>query len=186
MPTEKKAKRISELEETFGKSRAGVITDYRGIRTPDLTALRVKLRQSGLEIKIVKNTLARQAVEKAGRPDLKKIFEGPTAVTLGYKDDVTAAKVITEYVRATRDSPIKIKGGFLGTSLITAAQVTTLATLPSREILIARVLGGMQAPISRLVGQLSAPFQGFVGVLSARKKQLEEAEKAKPAQPAQT
>ncbi len=175
VPTEKKAKKISELEETFSKSKAGVITDYRGIRTPALTALRVKLRQAGLEIKIVKNTLARQAVEKAGKPDLKKIFEGPTAVTLSYKDDVTAAKVITEYVRATRDTPIKIRGGFLGASLISAAEVTILATLPPRDMLIARVLGGMQAPIARLVGQLAAPLQGFIGVLEARRKQLEEA-----------
>ncbi len=106
MPTEKKAEKIKDLEETFKKSTSGVVAEYRGIRTQDLTALRRKLRDSGLELKVVKNTLARIATGKAGKETLSSIFKGPVAVTFGYKDDVTAAKVMTDYVRSIRDSPI--------------------------------------------------------------------------------
>lgn len=183
VPTEKKAVKIADLEETFKKSTSGVIADYRGIRTQDLTALRRKLRDAGLELKVVKNTLAKIATGKAGKSDLGSIFTGPTAITFGYKDDTTAARVMTEYVRSIRDSPIKIKAGFLGGSLITSAEVTTLATLPPRDVLIARVLGRMQGPIAGFVSQLAAPIQGFMNVLEQRRKKLEEAEKAKP-QPA--
>ena len=183
MPTEKKAEKIRDLEATFKKSTSGVIADYRGIRTQDLTALRRKLRDAGLELKVVKNTLAKIATDKAGKSALGSIFQGPIAVTFGYKDDTTAAKAMTDYARSIRDSPIKIKGGFLGGSLISAAEVITLATLPPKSILVARVLGGMQGPIAGFVSQLSAPIQGFMNVLEQRRKKLEEAEEAKP-QPA--
>ena len=121
---------------------------------------------------MVKNTLARFAVERAGRAGLAASFEGPVAIAFGYGNIVEPAKVLTDYINTSKSS-LTIKGGFLGDRLLTSQEVTTLSKLPSREILLARVLGGMQSPIAALVNCLSAPITGVARVLQARIRQLE-------------
>jgi large subunit ribosomal protein L10 len=170
---EKKTQIIGSLEETFYKCSIGILTDYRGLATPEMTALRRRLQQSGSEYKVIKNTLARFAAERIDMDDLAGAFEGPIAIAFGYSDDVTTtAKVLVDYIRDSR-AELTIKGGFLGDRLLTSSEVRTLATLPSREIMLARVLGQMQSPVSSLLSCLSAPMRGVLGVLQARIKQLE-------------
>ncbi len=169
---EKKAKVINGLEASFARSTVGVLTDYRGLTTAETTALRRKLRDSNSELKVVKNTLARFAATRAGKDEVAKSFEGPIAVALGYGDVSAPIKVLTSHIRETK-STLTIKGGFLGNRLLTLEQVMSLATLPSREVLIARVLGQMKSPISSLVFVLNAPLRGIAGVLQARINQLE-------------
>ena len=182
MPTPKKAETIDRLAEDFAKTPGAVIADYRGLKASEMTALRKRLKDSGVTLVVVKDTLAGIAATKAGKEALTKAFIGPVAIAFGSSDVVQPAKSLLEYVRANRDTKLAIKGGFLGNRLISAAEVTTLATLPSREVLIARLMGSIQAPIARLVGQLQAPLSGFVRALDARRKQLEEAAaKATPA-----
>lgn len=172
MSREKKAQIIESLEETFSRCSVGILTDYRGLSVSEITILRRKLGESGIEYKVVKNTLARFAAERAGRADLATSFEGPVALALGYGDIVEPAKVLTDYI-STSKSVLAIKGGFLGDRLLTAEEVSTLAKLPSREVLLARVLGGMQSPITALVNCLTAPIAGVARILEARIKQLE-------------
>lgn len=174
MPTSKKAETIEKLRTVFSKSPGGVMADYRGLRASEMTALRRKLKGSGVELIVVKDTLAIIAVTKAGKEALTKAFTGPVAIAFGSADVVQPAKSLLEYVRTNRDTKLSIKGGFLADRLISAAEVTTLATLPPREVLIARLMGGIQAPIARLVGQLQAPLSGFARALDARRKQIEE------------
>jgi large subunit ribosomal protein L10 len=100
------------------------------------------------------------------------MFEGPVAIAFGYGGITESAKVLADYIRASKAS-LSIKGGFLADRVLTSDDVETLATLPSREILLARVLAGMQSPIVALVGSLVAPMRGVIGVLQARIKQLE-------------
>jgi len=169
---EKKAQTIDRLRDTFSKCSIGILTDYRGLSTPEITVLRRKLRESSVEYKVVKNTLARFAGERAGKGDLVSLFEGPIAIAFGYGDITEPAKVLTDYIRISKAS-LDIKGGFLGDRLLTSEDVATLSTLPSREILLAKVLGGMQGPIITLVGCLTTPIKGIIGVLQARIKQLE-------------
>ena len=172
MSRKKKAQTIDELQDTFSKCSIGILTDYRGLTAPEITVLRRKLRESSVEYKVVKNTLARFAAERIGKDDLASFFEGPIAIAFGYGDITEPAKILTDYIRTSKAS-LNIKGGFLGDRLLTSEDVATLSSLPSKEILLAKVLGGMQAPIVTLVGCLATPIRGIIGALQARIKQLE-------------
>ena len=172
MPREEKTQIIDRLQEGISKCSIGILTDYRGLSTSEMNALRAKLRELGVEYKVVKNTLARFAVERAGRGDLVGSFEGPIAIAFGYGDIIEPARALANYIDASKAS-LDIKGGFLSDRLLTSEEVTTLATLPSREILLAKLLGGMQSPITALVSRLATPISGVIGVLQARIQQLE-------------
>ena len=172
MSREKKTQIIDSLRETFSRCSIGVLTDYRGLSASEMTILRRKLRELGIEYRVVKNTLARFAAERASRADLVSSFQGPVAIAFGYGDIVEPAKTLADYIRASKSS-LTIKGGFLSDRLLTSGEVSALSTLPSREILLAKVLGGMQSPIAALVNCLAAPLAGMARVLQARIKQLE-------------
>jgi large subunit ribosomal protein L10 len=173
MPREKKALIIDKLQDTLANCSIGILTDYRGLSAPEINDLRRRLRESGIEYRVVKNTLARFAAERAGKNELARLFEGPVAIAFGYGDMIEPARALAEYIRTSKAS-LSIKGGFLGDRLLTSAEVMTLSALPSREILLARLLGGMQAPVSNLVSYLTTPIRGIMGVLQARIQQLEE------------
>lgn len=172
MPREKKVLIIDNLKDLVTKCNIGILTDYRGLSASEMTILRRRLRELGIEYKVVKNTLARFAVERAGRDELVNLFEGPIAIAFGYGDITEPARALDEYIRTSKTS-LSIKGGFLTDRLLTSDEVTTLSKLPSREILLGKVLGGMQAPILALLACLTTPMRGIMGVLQARIKQLE-------------
>ena len=172
MSREKKAQIIDSLQEVFSQCSIGVLTDYRGLSAPEMTNLRRRLRESGIEYKVVKNTLARFAAERAGKEELLSFFEGPVAIAFGYGDITEPARALANYIETSKAS-MSIKGGFLPDRLLTSEDIATLSTLPSREILLAKVLGGMQSPISALVSHLTAPMRGIIGVLQARIQQME-------------
>ena len=172
MSREKKAQIMDRLQEVFSTCSVGIFADYRGLSAPEMTELRRSLRERGIEYRVIKNTLARFAAERAGRKELVSFLDGPTSIAFSYGDIIGPAKALTEYVANVKDV-MRIKGGFLSDRLLTARDVTTLATLPSREVLLAKVVGGMQGPIVRLLGQLAAPMTGLVTVLQARIQQLE-------------
>jgi large subunit ribosomal protein L10 len=172
MATDAKAKVVAGLQETFSRSRAGVFTDYRGLTTAELNELRGKLREAGIEYKVVKNSLAQLAVKNVGRDNLAGAFTGPLAVAFDASDSPVVAKVLVEYIRTTK-SVLGIKGGFLGDRHLTPAEVETLSKLPSKPVLISQVMAGMKSPIYGLVNVLAGPIRGVMGVLQARIKQLE-------------
>ena len=121
---------------------------------------------------MVKNTLARFAAERAGRGELVDTFDGPVAIAFGYGEETEAAKALIDYIRTSK-SILSIKAGFLADRLLSTEEVTTLATLPSREVLLAKALSGMQSPITALLVCLTAPIRGIIGGLQARIQQLE-------------
>lgn len=172
MSKEKKAQIIDGLQKFFSECSIGVLTDYRGLSTAEITDLRRTLRKSDVEYRVVKNTLARFAAERTGKNELAALFEGPVAIAFGYGVVTEPAKVLADYIRVAKVS-LSIKGGFTSDRVLTPDDVATLATLPSREVLIARVLAGMQSPIVNLISCLAAPMRGVIGVLQARIKQLE-------------
>ncbi len=173
MSREKKAEIISQLEEAVTNCSVGVLTDYRGLSASEMTGLRRKLREAGIEYRVVKNTLARFAAERAGKTYLISSFEGPVAIAFGYDNITEPARVLLDYIRSSKLT-LSIKGGFLGDRLLTPDDVTTLSKLPQREVLLSQVLSGMQSPIVSLLGCLSSPLRGFIGILQARIKQLKE------------
>jgi len=172
MPTEKKKEQIDSLEQIFAKSNSGIMTDYRGLKTSDVVALRRKLREAGVEFHVVKNTLARIAAGNSGKDQIGSIFEGPLAIAFVKGDISKSAKIMTDHIAAAKLA-ISIKGGFLGNKLLTPAEVAQIATLPPREQLIAKVMGGIQGPLYGLLNQVNAPLRGLAYVLQGRITQLE-------------
>lgn len=172
MSQEKKRQIIDSLQEAFTQCSITILTDYRGLATAEMTKLRRQLQESGSEYRVVKNTLARLAAERAGKDKLVASFNGPIAIAFGYGDIMAPTRVLANYIGDPTLS-LSIKGGFLNDRLLTAEEVTTLATLPPREILLARVLGQIKSPVAALLGSLTAPIRGIIGVLQARIKQLE-------------
>jgi len=172
MSREKKTLIINRLQEVFSKCSIGILTDYRGLSAPEMTDLRRRLKKLDIEYKVVKNTLARFAAQRAGKDEVGSSFEGPIAITFGYSDIVAPARALADYIDTSKAS-LSIKGGFLSDRILTSQEVKTLAKLPSREILLAKVMGGMQMPISALVSCLANPIRQTIGVLQARIQQLE-------------
>jgi large subunit ribosomal protein L10 len=172
MPTKKKVEIVENLQEVFSKCNIGILTDYRGLTTAELTDLRRKLREAGVEYRVVKNSLAQFAARQAGMDELAGSFEGPVAVAIGYGEAPATAKVLDDYIRTTK-SILNIKCGFLTDRLLTSQDVSALAKLPSREVLISQVMAAIQSPITGLVNVLAGPIRGMMGVLQARIQQLE-------------
>jgi large subunit ribosomal protein L10 len=172
MKKEQKAGVIAELKETLGKSKAGVVMSYQGIPTTEIVNLRHKLRDSKLELKVVKNTLVRRAATEAGKEFMVTHFDGPLAVVLGYDDVSAPARVLTQYISSSGVN-MTVGGGFLDDRWLSVAEIKILAMLPSRQELVARVLGGLQSPITGLVQTLSSPIMGIVYAINARIQQME-------------
>ncbi len=172
MKKEAKAEIIDELAKSVKQSQAGVVASYQGLPTPELVKLRHKLKESNVEFRIVKNTLARRAADSAGRGFLSEHLDGPIALVLGFSEATAPAKALTEYIKASSIN-MKVLGGFLPDRWLDVKQVDVLATMPSREVLIGRVVGGLAAPIYGLVNSLTSPMLGLVWALQARIQQVE-------------
>lgn len=171
MPTPKKAAAIEELEGQLREIKALVLTDFRGLPTPELNQLRLRLRDVGGEYKIVKNTLLTIAAKRLGIEGVESLLEGPTAMAYSSTEDAKLAKALLDYIRTSR-SQLKVKGGILGTSMLEGAQVETLASLPPRADLQARLVGNIQGTLSGFVGVLNAGLSELLSVFDERAKQL--------------
>lgn len=162
----KKQEFVAELAEKIKNAGAGVLVDYKGINVADDTKLRREMRKAGVEYMVVKNTLLNLAFQASGYEALTPHLKGTTALALGVSDQVAPAKILCEYAKKSNDK-FKIKAGFVDGRAITASDVAALAELPPREVLIAKVLGGLNAPISGLVNVLNGNIRGLVVALNA-------------------
>ena len=172
MLKQKKEQLIEELTKSLSRCTIAIATDYRGLTAKEMLQLRRRLTAMGIEYKVIKNTLTRFAADKADKKQLEPLLTGPVAIAFGYDDVMKPAQVLREHIRAV-GSVLQIKGGILGDKLLTPEDVIALATMPSREVLIARLMGQLQAPLQALHNVLSAPLRGFLNVMQARAKQLE-------------
>jgi large subunit ribosomal protein L10 len=172
MSREKKTEVIDSLKQLFSRCSVVVLTDYRGQSADEMTRLRRRLREAGIDYRVVKNTLARFAAQRSGREELAGYFEGPVAIAFGYGDITEPAKALATYIEESKAS-MTIKGGFLADRLLTKEEIITLSALPSKEVLLAMVVGGVQGPLAALVGQLAAPMTGLIAGLQARIQQLD-------------
>ena len=164
---------VEELTKKLGKAESVVLVDYRGINVAQMTQLRRNLREMGVEFAVVKNSLMRFAAKKAGIEELDEFLVEPTAVAFSYDDPVAAAKGLVEF--STENRVMSIKTGLLDNRIISDQKVRELAALPSRDVLLSKVLGGMMAPMVGFASVLSAPMRGFMaGVEALRQKREEE------------
>lgn len=177
MPTDIKREAVAELAELLRASTAMAVADYRGLKVSDMQAVRRTLRDSGVQLHVAKNRLLKIAADDAGRPELKELLNGPTALATIDGDEAAMAKAVTEALRPYA-RVVSVRGGMLGSQQIDAAQLTRLATLPPREVLLARLAGGMAAPLAGMAGVLAANLRNLVGVLSAVADKKRETESA--------
>ncbi len=174
MPTAQKAAVIEETREALSASEGTVLADYRGLTVQQLGQLRERLSKGGVTLKVVKNTLIKRAADEVGIEGLDPYLTGPTAVAYG-PDPVAAAKLLSQATREFRK--MEIKAGILGKTAISAAGVKELADLPSREVLLGKVVGTLNAPIQQLAWVLNAPLGNLARVLD-QVRQKREAEEA--------
>ena len=165
MEKTKKKEAVKDIKEKFEKSSVVILTDYKGLTMSQLSGLRKKMKPFDAEYKVLKNTLIGLALKDKPFEGIGKLLTGPTAVVFGYRDQVMPTKVISEFIK--ENEKLSIKGGILEGKLIDPKTISALAKLPSREVLIAKVLGGMKAPITNLVFDLKGMINKLVFALSA-------------------
>lgn len=166
MNRENKQQLITEYHEKLKSAKAVFLADFRGMDVSHATSLRNELRKASVEYKVIKNTLLELASRGTDKESLSEHFTGPTAVALSYDDPVAAAKVLTKCAKE-QQATFKLKAGVLSGKAITVADIQALADLPSREVLLAKMLGSMNAPIANFVGTLAAVPGTFVRTLEA-------------------
>jgi large subunit ribosomal protein L10 len=163
---------VGELQQKLGEASAFYLTDFTGLSVKQMTKLRARLRDQGVEYVVVKNTLAKRALEGLELPDVASFFTGATGVVIGKNDPVAAAKALSDFARETGDRPA-VKVGIVERKEYGPAQVKTLAELPSKEVLLAQIAGGLQAPMARLAGGMSQILAGFARAVDALRQQRE-------------
>jgi large subunit ribosomal protein L10 len=164
-PRPEKVAVVTEVRERLDSASAAFLTEYRGLKVKELAGLRRSVREAGGEYKIFKNTLARFAARDAGLLELEALLEGPTAIAFVEGDAVSVAKALRDFART--NPALVVKGGVLGTKVLTARDATALADLPSREVLLARFAGAMAAPMVQFAGLLQALPRNFAYGLKA-------------------
>ena len=176
--TPKKQAVVAELKEQMTSAKGAVFTSYRGLTVAQDTELRRELRAAGVTYRVVKNTMTRIAAKEAGLEGIDEHLEGTTALAFSAEDVVAPAKVICDYIKKNKleDAGIlTVKVGLVEGKVIDASEVKALASLPSREELIAKLLGSMNAPISNTVNVLQGVIRNAVYVLDAIRVQKESA-----------
>ncbi|OQB23395.1 MAG: 50S ribosomal protein L10 [Firmicutes bacterium ADurb.Bin182] len=144
-----KAAKVAEVSEKIQKSQSVVLFDYRGLTVEEVTNLRAEMRKANVEYVVLKNAIVERAAQNAGIDDrIMSMLKGPSAFAFGYDEAVAPAKILKEFIKRTKKC--EIKGGIVDGKVFSPDQVNSLADLPSRETLIARLLGSMMSPISGL------------------------------------
>jgi large subunit ribosomal protein L10 len=166
---------VEQLRSLLEGCTIAISADYSGMSVGAMTELRRSLRDKGVEFHVVKNRLVYLAADAAGKPAVKEIVQGPTGLALGFGDPVEPARALSEFLSSTRH-PLAIKGGVLGDRVLTAQEVDSLALLPSKDQLIAQLLGLLQGPITGLARVLNAPLSALVTVLQRHMEASEDEE----------
>lgn len=170
MPTARKGSQIDVLKQQMERAELTVIADYRGLSVSQLQDLRSRLRPFDAEFKIAKNTLTRIAAQRIGIEGLEPTLEGPTAIMFAYSDIVAPAKALSDFARSSRI--LTVKSAVLGTQVLAANEVEAIATLPSREELLGKLVNLLASPMARTVGVLSGPARSVAYLANARVESL--------------
>jgi large subunit ribosomal protein L10 len=165
MKREEKVEAVQELKERFQKASSLFLADYQGLAVSQVTQIRQELRKNESEMKVIKNTLASLAVKGTDLEPLAAHFVGVTAVIASWKDPVSPAKILVKFAKDMEK--LKIRAGFLAGKVLSAAEVDALSKLPSREEMLAKLLGSMMAPAQNLYNVISAIPRKLVTVLAA-------------------
>ena len=164
---------VADLHEKFKGAKAAILTDFTGLNVEQITQLRRTLKKSAVEYKIVKNTLLRRASHDTDIELLAEYFVGPIAIALAYEDPVAPAKILLEFSKT--QPALEIKAGMVAGAVMTPKDIKALATLPSKEVLLAKFLSLFKIVPTRLVQTLNNPIRRLVAVLDGVKRAREKA-----------
>lgn len=185
MPTKEKIAAVADLKDRLERATIVVSTEYRGLTVKEMQDLRKKLREGGIEVKVVKNTLLKRAADEAGHPQIPSIIEGPTALAIAFGDVIEAAKAMTGYATSAPQA-FKLRGAYMEGAVLSAKDISDLTKIPPRPVLIAQFMGQMESPLRNFLSLMESPLQELNGLLKsllselpglieARAKQLEAA-----------
>ena len=160
MPSEKtllaKQEKVKELTELIKNSVAGVLVSYEGITVEEDTKLRKEMREAGVKYFVEKNTMLRFAFKNAGLDDITNVLEGTTAIAISDDDQTAPARILGKFVEDTKNEKFKLKAGYIGSEVYDAAGVTALSKIPSKDTLLAMLVGSLQGPMQKLAATLQA------------------------------
>ncbi|MBU0599304.1 50S ribosomal protein L10 [bacterium] len=168
---EKETVIVEDLRSKLGKANLSVLTDFKGLNVKEITELRNKLRKENIEYKVVKNTLIKRAVQGINLSSLDKYLAGPTAVAIDLNETTFLAKALLDFNKEYKKLEVKV--GILQGQVITSDKVKELADLPSKEVLLTRLVTNLKLPLTNLVSVLSSPIKGLLVCLKAIKEQKE-------------
>jgi large subunit ribosomal protein L10 len=156
---------VTELHDKFARAVSAVLADFRGLSVQELTDLRQQLRDASLELAVVKNTLARLAVQETAFEKLSPYLKGPTSITFSYHDVVAPARILNTYVK--KQPKLGMRAGLFEGEVVPAEKISEIADLPPRDVLLAYALAAMQGPLAGLVRTLQGILIMFIGTLQA-------------------
>lgn len=168
---EAKKQAVQEIQSRLQDANLVIFTDYRGLSVTEMNELRAKLKNAGAEYRVLKNTMTRFALQNTGLEELLPYIEGPNAVLFSTSEPVEPAKILFDFAKTNKN--LEVKAGILEGKVIGIDQIKGLSTLPSREVLVAQVLGGLQAPLYGFAYVLKANLSGLVRALDAIREQKE-------------
>lgn len=164
-----KQDKIEAIKAKVGKAKVAIVTDYKGLSVDEITTLRRQLQKENADYMVTKNTLAKLAVKGTEYEVLNEIFKGPVAVAFGYEDQAAPAKVLAKFIKETKKC--EILAAALDGQLLSAADAKSLADIPSREELYAKMLGCINSPATGIVGSVNAVMSSLVRAIDAVAKQ---------------
>jgi large subunit ribosomal protein L10 len=174
LPTQRKINTVADLSDKLSRTQFTVVADYRGLTVAELSDLRKRLRETGAELIVAKNTLTLIAAKQTGYDELEGLLAGPTALAFAYDDVAKTARAINDFNRGPKK--LVVRGGMLGKNLLATNALEQVASLPSREQVLAQILGGIASPVAGVVGVINAAITNVLYVLQARIDQQEGAE----------
>lgn len=176
MPTEAKVREVEELVGVLKGAQSVILSDFIGLNVAEISDLRTRCRAAGVRYKVVKNTLAKRAIQEAGMQDLEEFLGGPNAWATHDSDQVIVAKVLSEF--AKENDKLEIRVGYMEGRKISTEEIQALAKLPSRDVLLGQVVNVMASPLSGFAGVCVAMLRGITIVVDAYRKQRADAEGA--------
>ncbi|MDR0347739.1 MAG: 50S ribosomal protein L10 [Coriobacteriales bacterium] len=165
MPNQAKVELVNKIRENLSAADAVWVVDYRGLTVKQAEDLRARIREQGASFKVYKNSFAERALTELGLPSLGAILEGPSAFVFVSGDPVASAKTIKGF--AKENEKLELKGGLLNGAIVTADQIRAIADLPSREELIAKLIGSIRSPLTGIVQVLNGPASKLVRTIGA-------------------
>lgn len=167
---------VDEIKDKIENSHSIVLVNYRGLNVEEVTELRAKYREAGVDYKVYKNTMMRRAFEELGHDEIGEFLKGPSAIAFGTEDPVSPAKITADF--AKDHEALEIKAGFMDGAVMDQKAIEDLAKLPSKEELIGKFLGGLNSPLQGMVNVMNGTLKGFVVALNAIAEKKKEEETA--------